>query len=60
MSKKDRGLKMKAEVEVEEGLVEEREGSFQGWLGGYMTVFERAARRGRGERAWRRWRAGKM
>ena len=36
------------------------EGLDQGWSGGYMTVFERAARMGRGERVWRRWRAGKM
>ncbi len=57
---------MKAEGAGGEGVLvleeegEERSGLFQGWSGGYMTVFERAARMGRGERAWRRWRAGKM
>ena len=52
-----RGLKKKALVSgegvvvvVEEGE-EERSGLLQGWSGGYMTVFESAARMGRGERA---------
>ncbi len=63
-----RGLKKKEEAGVSaEGVVgeeeeeeEERLGLLQGWSGGYMTVFERAARMGRGEWAWRRCRAGKM